>query len=334
MQVAILHGQVLDGAGWDEQDVFVQSAAVSQALVELGYEPVTHALSLNIAETITQLLSIKPAFVFNLVEAIEGKGSLIHVGPVLLESLNIPYTGAQAASMFLTSHKITAKNIMRMHGIATPDCYFHDGSWPEHAAPVQYVIKSAWEHGSVGLDAHVVRPETSTCLLQNKILALQTKIGGQCFAEVFIEGREINVSLLGGSPGPELLPPAEILFTEYPRDKMKILCYQSKWEENSFEYQHTPRTFDFSESDAPLLEAVKGIAQQCWDVFHLRGYARVDFRVDETGKPWVLEVNANPCLSPEGGFAAAAKQQGLSYTQVIKQIVENMPLQHSPDIVS
>ena len=66
-------------------------------------------------------------------------------------------------------------------------------------------------------------------------------------------------------------------------------------------------------------------AGRCWDIFNLRGYARVDFRVDNTGKPWVLEVNANPCLSPDGGFIAAAKQSGIDYNGVIERIVKDIP---------
>jgi D-alanine-D-alanine ligase len=65
------------------------------------------------------------------------------------------------------------------------------------------------------------------------------------------------------------------------------------------------------------------IARRCWPLFGLRGYARVDFRVDESNQPWVLEINANPCLSPDAGFVAAASQAGLSYRQVVERIVQD-----------
>jgi len=71
-----------------------------------------------------------------------------------------------------------------------------------------------------------------------------------------------------------------------------------------------------------MLSHMKELALHCWNVFHLTGYARVDFRVDPSGKPWVLEINANPCLSPDGGFAAAARHSGLSYREVIRRLVE------------
>jgi D-alanine-D-alanine ligase len=70
------------------------------------------------------------------------------------------------------------------------------------------------------------------------------------------------------------------------------------------------------------LGRLRELARQCWQLFALRGYARVDFRVDPQGRPWVLEVNTNPCLSPDAGFLAAAAQAGLSPMDVIRRIVE------------
>lgn len=324
VKVAVLHGKVLEGAGWDEQDVFIQVAAVSEALSALGYEPVAMSLSLNLTETMENLAALKPAFVFNLVEAIGGKGILAHLSPLILDALDIPYTGAKAEATFLTSSKITAKTILRANGIATPDWFSPDRSCPVQKAEAGYIIKSAGEHASLGLDDNFVFFTADARHLPEKIAALQERLGGSCFAEVFIEGREINVSLLAGNKGPEVLPTAEILFSEYPQDKIKVVCYRAKWVEDSFEYKHTPRTFEFPGDDVDLLGEMQDIALRCWAIFNLRGYARVDFRVDKAGRPWVLEVNTNPCLSPDGGFIAAAKKSGLDYPAVMERIVKDI----------
>ena len=90
---------------------------------------------------------------------------------------------------------------------------------------------------------------------------------------------------------------------------------------DSDEYRHTPRSFDFKPDDRALLAELQGLALKCWQLFGLRGYARVDFRVDDTGHPWILEINANPCLSPDAGFAAAVTRSGLSFTQVAEWIL-------------
>lgn len=325
MKAAVLHGQVLEGAGWDEQDVFVQVSAVSQALADLGYEPTVLSLSLNIAETVDTLLALRPVFVFNLVEAIEGRGNMIHFAPALLDALHIPYTGAQTEAIFLTSSKITAKKILRAHGIVTPGWFSSEDRQSGALLGSRCIVKSGWEDASIGLDEDSVVPADDFSRIHEKIANLREQLGGACFAEAFIEGREINVSLLAGEDGPEVLPPAEIIFADYPPDKIKVLGYRSKWIEDSFEYRHTPRTFDFPGADERLLAELSDIARRSWEIFGLRGYARVDFRVDRTGKPWVLEINANPCLSPEGGFIAAAKQAGIDYNGVIERIIRDMP---------
>jgi D-alanine-D-alanine ligase len=325
VKVAVLHGKVMAGAAQDEQDVLVQVASVSQALTQLGYEPVPVALSLNMAETADNLLALKPAFVFNLVEAIEGRGNLIPCAPLLLDALQLLYTGAQAEAMFLSSGKIAAKKIMRTAGIATPDCLTVDGPWPAALKTTRYIIKSEWEHASLGLDESAVFYPADIEHLRNKILALHKRLGSACFAEAFIDGRELNISLLAREAGPEVLPPAEIIFADYPPDKVRMLCYQAKWTPDSFEYEHTRRTFDFAPQDEPLLRQVFDISALCWNTFNLRGYARVDFRIDQTGQPWVLEVNANPCLSPDGGFVAAAARGGLDYNGLIGRIINDIP---------
>ncbi len=150
-------------------------------------------------------------------------------------------------------------------------------------------------------------------------------LGGACLAEAFIDGRELNLSLLAGVNGPEVLPPAEIRFDAYPPGKVRVVGYRSKWEEGSFEFNHTPRSFEFLETDAPLIAHLKELALKCWRLFNLRGYARVDFRVDREGRPWILEVNANPCLSPDAGFSAATLRAGLALPEVLQRIIGDLP---------
>ncbi len=323
MKAVVLHGQVLEGAGWDEQDVFVQAAAVSLALSDLGYEPVVMPISTNIPLAVETLLAVKPAFVFNLVEAIDGKGSFIHFSPAVLDSLGIPYTGSQTAAMFLTSHKLSAKKFLHAMGISTPDWFSLEDLSVRPFKEGRYIVKSAWEHASIGLDDNSIIHTRDASHLHREMASAKQHLGGECFAEMFIEGREFGISLLADKKSPQVLPPAEIVFEDYPPEKIKVVGYRAKWVEHSFEYQHTPRTFDFPETDGQLLRLLSDIAKRCWQIFGLNGYARVDFRVDQGGMPWVLEVNANPCLSPEGGYIAAACQAGLSYNDTIERIVSS-----------
>ena len=124
-----------------------------------------------------------------------------------------------------------------------------------------------------------------------------------------------------GPAGPEVLPIREIEFVDYPAGKPRIVGYAAKWQEDSFECRNTVRRFVDPVSEAALCAELGRVSLECWDIFQLRGYARVDFRVDAAGKPWVLEVNANPCISPDAGFAAALEQAGISYADGIERIV-------------
>ena len=147
------------------------------------------------------------------------------------------------------------------------------------------------------------------------------------FVERYVEGREFNIALLGdgSGSGPRNLPPAEIDFIGYPQGKPRIVGYKAKWAEGSYEYHNTPQRYDFPREDTPLLEILVSLSRRCWDLFGLRGYARVDFRVDAAHTPWVLEVNTNPCVSPDAGFMAAADRAGLTLADVVYCILADTP---------
>ena len=319
----MLHSDVPEDAGMDEKDALVQAAVVSSALSELGYESTTIPFSLNVAHIIYKLRDLRPAFVFNIVETMAGQGSLIHIAPSVLDFLRIPYTGATTEATFLTSNKVLAKKILNAAGIATPPLFLPHENYGAHFVEDTYIIKAVWEHASTWLGNDSFIYARDPYKLREAIGSMQKQLGMACFAEAFIEGREFNLSLLAGEGGPQVLPPAEIRFDDFPPGKVRVVDYLSKWVEDSFEYHHTPRCFDFSEEDAPLLLRLKDLALQCWRLFGLQGYARVDFRIDGAGKPWVLEVNTNPCLSPDGGFYAAIERSGLSFVRAIEQIIRD-----------
>lgn len=320
MKALILHDRVEAGSREDEKDVLVQAEAVSKALIELGWIVVTEEFTLDLPEVSRSLKEQAPDIVFNLVESVEGQGRLIHLAPALLDSMGIPYTGAPTEAMFCTSNKILGKTLLRGTEIPTPDWVsLNQSNAPDLPTPGRYVIKSVWEHASIGLDeSSVVEVETGEELRQH-IRQRLPLIGGEGFAEAYIEGREFNLSLLAG----EVLPPAEIIFEGYPADRLKIVDYSAKWASDSFEYHNTPRRFEFPQEDDALLDRLKTLAQNCWRLFGLRGYARVDFRVDSEGCPWVLEVNTNPCLSPDAGYAAALAQAGLDFESAVKRIIQD-----------
>ncbi|HYA13904.1 MAG TPA: hypothetical protein VEF33_06155 [Syntrophales bacterium] len=323
MKAVVLHGDVSEDAGMDEKDVLVQAAFVASALSDLGYEPIIIPFSLNFSKTIEILQEMRPAFIFNLVETTAGQGSLIHIAPSLMDFLKIPYTGAKTDAQFLTSNKVLAKQFLQAAGIATPVFFLPDEHYGGSFVEGTYIVKAVWEHASSWLNENSILFVKDQHRLRKAVLSQQDNLGMTCFAEAFIEGREFNISLLAGDEGPDVLPHAEIRFDDYPSGKARVVDYRSKWVEDSFEYRHTPRCFDFSKEDEPLLDQLSYLSRRCWHIFSLRGYARVDFRIDKTGMPWVLEVNTNPCLSPDGGFFAAVERSGLSFNQAIERIIKD-----------
>jgi D-alanine-D-alanine ligase len=321
LKAAILHAYIPPEAPEDEKDTLIEVKAVYDALASLGYEPMIVPVTLYLGRMAETLKEIRPAFCFNLVESIDGKGSLIHLAPAVLDAMGIPYTGSSTEALFITSNKLLTKKTLQAAGIPTADWAApgHENTVPPGST---VIIKSVWEHASVGMDDSAVVQADSAQGLIDAIHKREREHGGKFFAEGYIKGREFNISILAGPDGPEALPPAEIMFYNYPAEKLRIMNYAAKWHEDSFEYENVERTFEFQESDAPLLARLKEYALECWRLFGLSGYARVDFRVDEHGNPFVLEVNANPCLSPEAGFAAAAARAGVDYTGLVKRVVE------------
>src|SRR3989338_421421 len=148
------------------------------------------------------------------------------------------------------------------------------------------------------------------------IAGRRRRFGGDWFAERYIDGREFNVSLLDG----DVLPLAEMRFDHLPKGATHIIDYAGKWLEGTPQYDGTQRIFINAAAEPALARILVDAALACRDAFALSGYARVDFRVDEAGKPWVLEINANPSLARDAGFAAAAVASGLSYEQTIARI--------------
>lgn len=322
-KIVILHSDIPPDASADELDCLRQAEAISSALRLLNYEPVPLPFVLDLNQTIKELKNLRPYIVFNIVETVAGRGCLIHLAPTLLDYLQIPYTGCPTEAMFITSNKPLSKKFLRHAGIATPDWLEQDGSFFQTSRPGKYLIKSSWEHASVGLDETSLIAYTNTKDILQEMNRREKKLGGACFAEAYIEGREFNVAIISDKNGGRVLPIAEMLFRDYTSDKPKIVDYKAKWVADSFEYNNTIRKFDFAPEDAGLITALREIALRCWELFGLRGYARVDFRVDNNGKPWVLEINTNPCLSPEAGFAAALEEAGIKFHEAVNLIIQN-----------
>jgi D-alanine-D-alanine ligase len=311
--------------------VLHEASAVASSLRELGWEPVELDLTTDLGRAARELAETTPAVVFNLVESVEGRGRYILLAQALLETLGIPFTGAGLEAMIHSTSKPATKRLLGLGGVRTPA--WMPAAEAEQAPPrfpPSWIVKNAWEHASIGLDdASVV---SDAAALRGAVRRRAAVEGMEdLFLEEFVEGREFNLSVLGRHGAePDVLPPAEIRFVDFPAGKPRMVGYKAKWDERSPEFGRTPRTFEFPPEDAALLAELAAVSRRCWSLFGLRGHARVDFRVDTHGVPWVLEVNANPCISPDAGFAAAAARAGLSMRDTVARIVADTLGKESP----
>jgi D-alanine-D-alanine ligase len=322
VKVVLLYDEPSATAREDELDVLVEADAIEEALAVLGHTAERLPFSLDLPHVTEALRRCDPDCVFNLVEAVEGHGRLVFLAPALLDNLNLPYTGAGTEAIFTSSSKLLTKRLLRGAGIPTAPWVTLGEPIRTSAAPGRYIIKLVWEEASIGLEEDAIVDVASSAILHDRLVQRAELLKGDVFAETYIAGREFNLSVLAGPDGPEVLPPAEIRFVDFPADQPRIVGYRAKWDSGSFEYHHTPHGFDFAPRDRPLLAELCRLARACWELLGLRGYARVDFRVDEAGQPWVLEINANPCLSPDAGFLAAAQRAGLSPAGMIARILD------------
>lgn len=314
----IIYNEPRKGALADELDVLDQVAHIEKHLIDLGLSVYRKGITEKFMSEVEDLLKEKPDFVFNLVESINNKGELIYFVPALLSLHSIPYSGISFEAIFLTTNKTICSKMMKTSGINNPGSYLP--SQTNLLTPGRkYIIKPIWEDGSLGItDKSVFECKPG---FEEKFTGLDD---AHWFVEDFIDGREFNISVLAAKDGPEVLPPAEIVFVNYGNDRPRIIDFKAKWEMESFEYINTVREFPGDKISDKLLANLRDAAISCWKLFSLKGYARVDVRTDSDGNVFVIEINGNPCISPDGGFVAATREAGYAFTEVLQRIINDL----------
>jgi len=329
MRIAFLYNEPSEDPTFEAEEFDPAASPIVSALQSCGHDVTPLACTLDFASLRQKLIELNPEVAFNRVESLGGSDAMMGAIPMLLEMLRIPYTGCPAEPQLATSNKVVVKQRLLSAGLPTP-------AWATSSNglrggrgrnPRRFIIKSALEHASFELDDNSVVDVSSIGELQREIQARESQFGRPFFGEEFVDGREFNLALFGN--GPTVLPPAEIDFSSFPVGKHKIVDYRAKCDDASFEFNHTPRRFDFPPSDSNMVSRVIDFAIDVWRLFRLLGYARVDFRCDQHRRPWILEINTNACLSPSAGFAAALVAAGISYEQGLQLILDDA-IQRAP----
>jgi D-alanine-D-alanine ligase len=314
----ILFNQPGDDALPDELDVLDQVEYIEINLNRIGIETFRKGITSDFMYEIALLANENPDFVFNLVESINNKGELCYFVPALLNMHSIPYSGNPLEAMFITTSKALTNKILKEQNISTPIVCFP--SQYELLEPGnRYIVKPIWEDGSLGITADSVFIFTPD--YEKK---LKEYDDSHWIIQEYIDGREFNISVISGEKGPEVMPPAEMVFHNFESEMPRIVDFRAKWIQGSFEYKNTIREFPGDKLNSALHEKIIEITLKCWQVFGLKGYARVDMRIDNDENPFVIEVNANPCISPDSGFIAATIEAGIPITEVLRRIISDL----------
>jgi D-alanine-D-alanine ligase len=181
------------------------------------------------------------------------------------------------------------------------------------------IVKPIHEDASIGItNESVVKDEEQ---LRKRIAYVIETYKQNALAEEFIEGREVNVSIIGNKD-PIALPIEELQFTNFSESTYKICSYQAKWIPNSEEFQ---KTIPVCPAQLPknVENRIKRLALAAYKVMECQDYARIDIRIDKDNNSYILEVNPNPDIGPvDTAFTRAAAANSISYNELITKILD------------
>ncbi len=268
------------------------------------------------------LQNTRPDIVFNIAEGLRGKSRESHI-PAILEMLGIPYTGSGPLTLAIALDKMLTQEILHYKGVPTPRHQVLTAPEDKLRMRLRFplILKPVHEGSSKGIrnDSVVSNEE----MLREKVAYIIKNYGQPALIEEFIDGREFTVGLLGNK-NPVVLPIVEITFKGLPEGANKIYSYEAKWiwdtPEKPLEMfqcpAHVPRE---------LSERIGRVALRVFRILGCRDVCRVDMRVDESGTPYVLEVNPLPGMIPDprghSCLPEAARAAGFTYDQLICTIL-------------
>src|SRR5512135_738596 len=307
------------GERLSEESVAEMAQQAHDAVRSIGVEATLIPLQRSLLNFLGRIKELNPGILINLVEGYYGRPQWEANVAGIFELLGLRFTGNAAKTLALCQDTFKAKAVLKAAGLPTPPAQLmHEGGEPlELRFPL--IVKPNAEDASLGIyPDSVVRDEES---LRRQVRRCLDNYKQPVLVEAFIDGREFNVSVMeNGAIVP--LPVSEIDFSAMPKDMPKILGYEAKWFEDNPLYQKTPPVCP-APIDEELRGRLQGLAAAAFRTMGCRDYARVDFRMDGKGRPFILEVNPNPDISTNAGYARALKAAGIEYAAFWGAMVGN-----------
>jgi D-alanine-D-alanine ligase len=274
----------------------------------------------------------KPHIAFNLLEGFDDITIFDQNVVSHLELLKLSYTGCNPRGLLLARDKSLSKKLLAYHRVAVPEFEVYRSGRPVRRPKrltFPLMVKSLTQEASIGISqASVVDSDEK---LAERVAFIHESIGTAAIAEQYIEGRELYVGILGNQLL-QALPVWELFFTNMPAEARRIATDRVKW---SVKYQkkygiESGAARDLSEQQAAQIQH---ICKRAYRALELSGYARVDLRMEESGRIWVLEANPNPQIARGEDFAASAEKAGMSYETVLQRIL-NLGQRWQPESVA
>jgi D-alanine-D-alanine ligase len=305
--------EIDDMTPMEEYEVLVRK------LKRLGVDAYTLNIKDDLQLMLDDIKKQKPDVIFNFVE-IYKENSRLEMNIVgIYELLGIPYTGAPAFALANCQNKLLAKKLLGANGLPIPPYFIVKKKLKQYRHKLRYplLVKPSLEDASVGIENESIVLNSRE--LKERINYVLDYFAQPALVEEFIEGRELNVAVLGDKRL-KVLPISEIDFSKMPDHLHNIVSYQAKWDPLHESYHKT-----IPKCPARLPKKIEDkaseIALKAFAVMGCRDYARVDMRLDSEKNLYVLEVNPNPDLTDGAGFMRSAGAAGLSYAQALKKII-------------
>jgi D-alanine-D-alanine ligase len=293
---------------------------VVTALRELKHEVLTVGVAGDLAPIRDAVRDFRPDVAFNLLENFDDVVTWDQNVVAYLELLKVPYTGCNSRGLMLGRDKALTKKLLSFHRIAVPGFVTVPRGRTvrrPRALGFPIIVKSLTLDASAGISqASVVDDEDK---LAERVRFIHENLGTDALVEAYIEGRELYVGLLGNQRV-QALPVWELNFARMPEESRRIATERLKW---SLAYQERHGIGSEEAKDLPpgTTERVQALCRRVYRILLLSGYARIDLRLDASGRMWVLEANPNPQLARGEDFADSARRVGLEYEPLLQRIL-------------
>jgi D-alanine-D-alanine ligase len=292
---------------------------VTVTLRELGHEVRSLGLRAELSPLREALESFQPHVVFNLLEGFDDNPALDQNVVAYLEMKRIPYTGCNARGLVLGRDKVIAKKLLSYHRIAVPDfVLIPRGLKARRPKRLRFplIVKSATLDASVGISqASVVEDDAR---LAERVHFMHEKIGTDALVESYIDGRELYVGIIGNHRI-QAFPVWELDFSKMPEESRRIATERLKW---SIGYQRRHGIVTGPARGIPdgAGQRIQRVCKRVYKILRLSGYARIDLRLSDAGKLYVIEANPNPQLAYGEDFAESAERAGVRYDALLQRI--------------